>query len=96
MVSSAASAVMTGAVVSSTVNVAVVLLALPHMSVAVKVTVTEPVLPQSSLKAGAAGLMLHMTSPSQLSEAAAPPRPTNQLANAWLLLKSPAHSMVMS
>ena len=40
-----------GAVVSSMVNVAVVLVALPQSSVAVKVTVAAPVAPQSSLKA---------------------------------------------
>ena len=42
-------AVMSGLVVSSMVNVAVVLLAFPQSSVAVKVTVAEPVAPQSSL-----------------------------------------------
>ena len=42
---------MAGAVVSSIVNVAVVLLLLPQSSVAVKVTVAMPVAPQSSLKA---------------------------------------------
>ena len=40
-----------GFVVSSIVNVAVVEVALPQSSVAVKVTVAEPVAPQSSLKA---------------------------------------------
>ena len=39
-----------GLVVSSIVNVAVVEVALPQSSVAVKVTVAEPVSPQSSLK----------------------------------------------
>ena len=42
---------MVGAVVSSIVNVAVVLLLLPQSSVAVKVTVAMPVAPQSSLNA---------------------------------------------
>ena len=37
-----------GAVVSSIVNVAVVLVAFPQASVTVKVTVAEPVAPQSS------------------------------------------------
>ena len=41
---------MAGAVVSSMVNVAVVLLALPQSSVAVKVTVTAPVAPHRSLR----------------------------------------------
>ena len=40
-----------GFVVSSIVNVAVVELALPQSSVAVKITVADPVAPQSSLKA---------------------------------------------
>ncbi len=40
----------TGSVVSSTVNVAVVALALPAASVTVKVTVTAPAAPQSSVK----------------------------------------------
>ena len=41
---------MVGAVVSTIVNVAVVVLTLLQSSVAVKVTVAEPVAPQSSLK----------------------------------------------
>ena len=40
-----------GAVVSSIVNVAVVVLVLPQASVAVKITVAVPVAPQSSLNA---------------------------------------------
>ena len=42
--------VITGLVVSSMVNVAVDSEALPHSSMAMNVTVTEPVSPQSSLK----------------------------------------------
>ena len=49
-VASTAAMSMDGAVVSSIVNVAVVLLLLPQSSVAVKVTVAIPVAPQSSLK----------------------------------------------
>ena len=41
---------MLGAVVSTMVNVAVVVLTLLQSSVAVKMTVAEPVAPQSSLK----------------------------------------------
>ena len=44
------SALMAGAVVSSMVNVAAEELLLPAQSVTVKVTVAEPVAPQSSLK----------------------------------------------
>ena len=44
------SAEMTGAVVSTIVNVAETLLLFPAQSVAVNVTVAEPVAPQSSLK----------------------------------------------
>ena len=40
-----------GSVVSSIVKVAVVLILLPQSSVAVKITVAEPVAPQSSLRA---------------------------------------------
>ena len=47
---SAAGVSIVGAVVSSIVNVAVVLVLLPHESVAVKITVAVPVLPQPSLK----------------------------------------------
>ena len=63
-------AVMSGLVVSSIVNVAVVLLALPQSSVAVKVTVAEPVAPQSSLKPSKS--LLQVTS-LHTSDAVAPP-----------------------
>ena len=55
---------------SSIVNVAVVLLLLPQSSVAVKVTMAEPVAPQSSLKVSKS--LLHVTL-LQASDAIAPP-----------------------
>ena len=59
-----------GAVVSSIVNVAVVVLVLPHASVAVKITVADPVAPQSSLND--VKLLLQVT-PLHTSVAVAPP-----------------------
>ena len=50
-VSLSAAVSMLGLVVSSIVNVAVVVLALPQSSVAVNVTIALPVAPQSSLNA---------------------------------------------
>ena len=50
-VSSSAAVSIVGLVVSSIVNVAVVVLALPQSSVAVNVTIALPVAPQSSLNA---------------------------------------------
>ena len=50
MLSAIAGSVIIGSVVSSIVKVASVVLALPQSSVAVKITVVEPVAPQSSLK----------------------------------------------
>ena len=61
---------MSGLVVSSIVNVAAVLLALPQSSVAVNVTVAEPVAPQSSLKPSKS--LLQVTS-LHTSDAVAPP-----------------------
>ena len=69
-VESAAAMSMAGAVVSSIVNVAVVLLLLPQSSVAVKVTVAAPVAPQSSLKESKS--LLHVTL-LQATGAIAPP-----------------------
>ena len=81
---------------SSTVNVATVELKLPQRSVATKVTSTEPVRPQSLLRAGLAGTVLQDTAPAQLSDAAAPPTLPNHCARAALLAAFPAHSMVSS
>ena len=77
-----------GAVVSSMVNVAVVLLLLPQSSVAVKVTVASPVAPQSSLKE--AKSLLQVTSP-QASEALAPPLLLSH-ASRSAALPAPSHS----
>ena len=84
--------VMSGLVVSSMVNVAVVLLVLPQSSVAVKVTVAEPVAPQSSLKPSKS--LLNVT-PPQTSEAVAPPLLANHAFNASVL-PMPSHSTVWS
>ena len=65
-----AAAITSGAVVSSMVNVAVVDVALPQSSVAVKVTVAAPVAPQSSLNASKS--FVHIT-PPHASVAVAPP-----------------------
>ena len=83
---------MAGAVVSSIVNVAVVLLLLPQSSVAVKVTVAMPVAPQSSLKA--AKSLLQVTS-LQASDAIAPPLLASH-ASRSASLPAPSHSTVAS
>ena len=77
---------------SSIVNVAVVELLLSQSSMAVKVTVTEPVAPQSSLKPSKS--LLH-SKLLQLSEADAPPLLDNQASNASML-PIPSHSTVTS
>ena len=89
-VSSEAS-VMAGAVVSSMVKVAVVDELLPDGSVTVKITVAEPVAPQSSLKAVKS---LDQTIP-QASEAWAPPLDANQLLRS-VVFPVPSHSTVRS
>src|SRR5690606_25124694 len=91
VISSAAST-KTGAVVSTIVKVAVVLLLLPHSSLAVKVTVALPVAPHSSLKPLKSWLQviaLHR------SLATAPPLVNNQLVRAVVLPK-PSHSTIIS
>ena len=82
----------TGSVVSSMVKVAETLLALPQSSVAVKVTVEEPVAPQSSLKPSKSLLQL---TPPHKSEAVAPPLLFNQPFKASML-PMPSHSTVSS
>ena len=77
---------------SSIVNVAVVELLLLQSSVAVKVTVTEPVAPQSSLNPSKS--LLH-SKLLQLSVAEAPPLLSNQAFNASKL-PMPSHSTVWS
>ena len=83
---------MAGAVVSSIVNVAVVLLLLPQSSVAVKVTVAMPVAPQASLKASKS--LLQVTS-LHASEALAPPLLVSH-ASRSAALPAPSHSTVAS
>ena len=79
-----------GAFVSSIVNVAVVVLSLPHASVAVNVTVAEPVAPQRSNSAVKS--LLQVTGP-QASSAVAPPLLSNQ-AFSSSSLPLPSHSTV--
>ena len=77
-----------GAVLSSMVKMAVVLVLLPQLSVAENVTVAEPVSPQSSLKPEKS--WLHVTS-LQPSEASAPPLSASQ-ASRSALFPAPSHS----
>ena len=77
---------------SSMVKVAETLLALPQSSVAVNVTVAEPVAPQSSLKPSKS--LLQVT-PLHTSDAVAPPLSFNQPFNASML-PMPSHSTVSS
>src|SRR5690606_17629940 len=72
-----------GAVVSSIVKVAVAVAKLPHSSVAVKVTVAEPVAPHSS--ESDVKLLVQVRLVEQLSEAEAPPLEANQSLSAWVL-----------
>src|SRR5204862_350580 len=71
-------------------KVAVVVDLLPQASVAVKITVAEPVAPQPSLRA--VRLLLQVT-PPQASDAAAPPCAANH-ALSWVVLPVPLHSTV--
>src|SRR5205085_1490150 len=80
-----------GAVLSTIVNVAEVLDALPQSSVAVNVTVALPVLPQPSLRPPK--LLLHDTA-LQTSFAVAPPFEASHAFNA-ARLPPPSHSTVM-
>jgi hypothetical protein len=91
-VKSDASVSIVGAIVSTIVNVAVVLVALPHESVAVNVTVAAPVAPQPSLKP--VKLFVHLT-PLHTSLALAPPLLANHAANA-AVLPCPSHATVKS
>ena len=69
-----------GFVVSSTVNIAVVVDMFPQASVAVKVTVMLPAFPQVDRNAAVAPLFDQVTVP-QLSVAIAPPLVANQALN---------------
>ncbi len=83
----------TGAVVSSVVKVAVVELKFPQASVAVKVTVSDPLAPQASLRPV---LSLVQVTPEHPSEASAPPLSANQAAKAPEGSDVPSHSTVLS
>ena len=80
-----------GSVVSSIVNVAVVVLEFPQTSVAVKVTVAAPVAPQRSESALKS---LDQVTPLQLSDADAPPLEANQAFKA-AAFPAPSHSTVL-
>ena len=79
------------------VNVAVEELLLPAQSVTVKVTMAEPVAPQSSLKPAKSLLQVsaNPAASSQLSVAVAPPWLSNHAFNA-AMLPMPSHSTVSS
>ena len=77
---------------SSIVNVATVLVALPQSSVAVKVTVAAPVAPQASLNASKSCDQL---TPPHASVAEAPPLLANQAVSSSPL-PAPSHSAVAS
>ena len=79
-----------GAVVSSMVNVAVVVAVFPQLSVAVKITVAVPVVPQSLLSV--VKLLVHVTL-LQLSVAVAPALFCSH-SNRETLLPLPSHSTV--
>jgi len=81
-----------GLVVSCIVKVAVEVSKFPQESVAVKITVAEPVLPQPSLKAVK---LLDQVTEEQASEATAPPLELNQACNA-APFPFPSHSTVKS
>ena len=83
---------MLGAVVSSMVKVALVLVALPQSSVAVNVTVADPVAPHSSLSAVKSWLQITLP---QMSLAMASPLPANHAFNSSLL-PAPSHSTTKS
>ena len=83
---------MSGAVVSSIVNVASVVLAFPQSSVAVKITVVLPVAPHSSLKL--VWLLVQITE-LQASLADAPPKLSNH-ACSCAVFPAPSHSTVSS
>ena len=80
--------VITGATVSTIVNVALVVMEFPQASLAVKVTFTEPVSPQSSLSE--LKLLDQVTSP-QPSVAEAPPLEASQSLRS-VKLPVPSHS----
>src|SRR5436190_21443 len=81
-----------GSVVSSIVKVAEIMLVFPHASVAVNVTVANPVAPQSSLNVVKS--LLKVT-PLHASDAAAPPLEANHAASC-AAFPPPSHSTVMS
>ena len=83
-------ATIVGLVVSSIVKVAVYEEGLSQMSVAVNVTTTEPVAPQSSDNATKS---LDHSKSLQLSTAVAPPLSSNHASNSAMLPK-PSHSAV--
>ena len=83
----------TGLVVSTLLNVAVVVAEFPQPSVAVKVTVAEPVSPQPS---ESVEKLWDQITPEQLSAALAPPFVANQVIKSSVTPPSILHSMVWS
>ena len=81
-----------GFAVSSMVKVAVVVVKFPQASVAVKVTVSVPVAPQSSLRPV---LSLVQVTPEHASEALAPPLAANHAAKAPEGSDVPSHCTVL-
>ena len=77
---------------SSIVNVAVVEVALPQSSVAVNITVAEPVAPQAASKATKS--LVHVT-PLHASVAVAPPLLSSHVERSELL-PAPSHSTIAS
>ena len=90
---SEAAVVMFGSTLSSMVKVAVTVLALPHSSVAVKVTVADPVAPQPLLKDVKSLVQAMSASAVQLSVADAPAWLSRKLSNS-IWLPAPSHSAV--
>ena len=83
---------MLGGVVSSMVKLAVVGLELPHSSVAVKVTVTDPVPPHRSLRLAGLKLLVQVTLP-QISVAVAPALLCTQAVR-FIRFPWPSHSTI--
>ena len=91
MLSEAATSIV-GFAVSSMVKVAVVVVKFPQASVAVKVTVSVPVAPQSSLRPV---LSLVQVTPEHTSDALAPPLAANHAAKAPEGSDVPSHCTVL-
>ena len=85
--------VIAGTVKSTMVKVAVLAEVFPHSSVAVKITLAEPVAPQRSLRQVKS--FVQVTDPEQISEATAPPLEANHAFSA-AVFPEPSHSTAWS